>query len=219
MIATGRSMSYVKNHDDNMHKHRQTPRLGRGADGVPETRRRYVERLRNPYAWLGTGHTEDGSDHLEHVTHVELSQKERDYLSRLQNPYARLAFEGADAPLPASAEDSVGNDPAKSSTGFAASRKASLPSVSKVEFRRRCRLIFSQYIPALERGKIRSHHRDFISRNESRTPEERGMILEALQRYDLSTIPGLSAQFNRERDPFTERKLRKIENLAEKVRS
>jgi hypothetical protein len=70
-------------------------------------------------------------------------------------------------------------------------------------------------MPALEKGRLRDHHRDFIVRNESRSPETRHRLLALLAKYDLATHPGLTGQFNRERDVFTEQKLRTIERDAE----
>lgn len=91
-------------------------------------------------------------------------------------------------------------------------------ALSKAEYRARCRRIFRQYIPAIEQGRLRTHHRDFITRNESRSPTDRLRIVMALEKYDLSDVPGLTAQFNRERDPFTEAKLQEIERQLDDVK-
>jgi hypothetical protein len=45
--------------------------------------------------------------------------------------------------------------------------------LSKTEFRSACRAIFGYYIPAIENGRLRAHHREFIIRNESSSGEKR----------------------------------------------
>ena len=85
---------------------------------------------------------------------------------------------------------------------------------SKADFIAGCRRIFSQYIPQLEKGHLRDEHRDFITRNASRSPTLRFKLLQALRRYDLSDLPGAQPQFNREDDRLTAKKLIDIEQAV-----
>lgn len=87
--------------------------------------------------------------------------------------------------------------------------------LSKAEFIARCRRIFRQYMPALETKGLRTHHRDFITRNLSGPATRRARLAQHLEKYDLSEIVGIDPQFNREKDPFAEAKLREIERLAD----
>lgn len=84
-------------------------------------------------------------------------------------------------------------------------------SLSKNGFQRGCRDIFVRYIPELEKGRLRDHHRAFIARHEDRAGPARYALLAELKRYDLSDLPGLHSQFNREDEAFTEAKLLEIE--------
>lgn len=83
--------------------------------------------------------------------------------------------------------------------------------LSKRDFEVGCRRLFQQYMPPEEGKMIRAHYRDFISRNANRSPEMRSSILGGLMKYDISDAGNLSPQFNREGDPFTDKKLRAIE--------
>jgi hypothetical protein len=86
--------------------------------------------------------------------------------------------------------------------------------LSKTEFRSACRAVFGNYIPAIENGRLRAHHREFITRNESCSGEKRFRLYSELKRYDLTSIPGITPQFNRERDAFTGAKLQEIERVV-----
>lgn len=136
------------------------------------------------------------------------------YVRRLQNPYAWLGV--LDDPDLVKHVPAVGL-PAHRRRQPQSSATDSAGTVSKAEFRNICRRVFCQYIPQAEGRRIRQHHRDFILRNESRSPRVRHALLSALQKYDLSDIPGVTTQFNRERDPYTEEKLRKLEQTIEKA--
>ena len=118
-----------------------------------------------------------------------LTDNEKRYVQKLGNPYACL---------------SIGLAP----------KQAKLPVVSARAFVAECTRILRQYIPSAENGRLRPHHRAFIDRNSVKEPLARRSILERLQEYDLSTTPGLEAQFNRERLEFTAEKLLKIEQIA-----
>lgn len=83
--------------------------------------------------------------------------------------------------------------------------------ISQTAFETGCRRIFGQYIPLLERGRLRPEHRDFIARNRSRSATVRFKLLEALCRYDLTDLPPMQPQFNREDDRLTAKKLAEIE--------
>jgi hypothetical protein len=152
-----------------------------------------LRKLGNPYASLQLSDEDEGA-----VVHPANSPKELT-LELTQNPWATLYY-GADDPV---------DVPATASPTHA---KASVSvKLSKAEFRQACRAIFRCYIPEIEKGRIRDHHRNFIVRNESRSATKRFQVLEALRRYDLSSVPGFQAHFNRERDAFTDAKLREIE--------
>jgi hypothetical protein len=84
--------------------------------------------------------------------------------------------------------------------------------ISRTDFRSECTRIFMPYIPPHLPRRILQHHRDFIARNERRSPGERYRVVAELRRYDLSSTPGIVPQFNRElRTDLTEEKLRRIE--------
>jgi hypothetical protein len=87
------------------------------------------------------------------------------------------------------------------------------PRMSKEQFRATARRIFRGYIPRTENPVLRPHHRDFITRNEDRSSEERASLIAQLSRYDLSDLRA-QGQFNRERDALTVDKLIQIEKDA-----
>lgn len=154
-----------------------------------------LRKSENPYASL------ELVDTAEPTQGQTFADRRRAYIRLLGNQYASLSLvDQLEEETPAVLQKATG------------SRRA----CSKAEFRATCRKIFLGYIPALENGKLREHHRDFITRNESRSPDVRYRLLVELQKYDLSSHPGLRAQFNRERDIWTEEKLRKIEKDTEK---
>lgn len=159
-------------------------------------RRAYIRRLENPYASL-----EIPEDDFEVVQASDLSDKERLYRLR-GNPYAKLAMEEGGE------EDAV-------STPIVRQPVTPAPqSLSKKDFESRCRRIFGLYIPPLEKGRLRPHHRRFIERNGTRSPTARARLVRELEKYDLSSLHGVKAYFNRERDVFTEAKLQQIERLV-----
>lgn len=88
--------------------------------------------------------------------------------------------------------------------------------LSKVDFVAGCRRLFAQYIPSMERGRLRPEHRDFITRNSSRSAKIRFRLLKELRRYDLSDLPDVQPQFNREDDRLTAKKLIEIEQAVAK---
>jgi hypothetical protein len=153
----------------------------------------------------------------------------RSQLSRMENPYATLYFNDDGSAGTASAGrqqfsrsrnpyawhyycDSECDDNAVlSSEPPAATRNTRRPTVTKSDFEASCRAIFRAYIPALENGRLRSHHQEFILRNRARSPEVRFSVLEQLRRYDLSNEQNLRTHFNREEDAFTAEKLSQIE--------
>lgn len=154
-----------------------------------------LRKLGNPYASLQLSDEDEGAVNYPIKSAKELA------LQLTPNPWATLYY-GAEDPV---------NVPA---TGSPTQIKASASlKISKSEFRQACRAIFRCYIPEIEKGRIRDHHRDFIIRNESRSATRRSQVVDALRRYDLSSVPGFQAHFNRERDVFTDAKLREIEKL------
>lgn len=159
--------------------------------------------LGNPYAKLQI------FDEVEEATPVAdfrpLTDAEHAYVCRLENPYASLS-------VAAEVEESVQE---KHVPAVAVSTNdASNASISKHDFEAGCRRIFRQYIPALEKGRLRPHHRAFIMRNHSRSSALRYCMLEELRKYDLSSIRGLQVQFNREREELTADKLTQIERAV-----
>lgn len=114
---------------------------------------------------------------------------------RSGNPYASLASDVAEF----------------TDEGERVVKRCDTAATSAAEFESTCRRIFAFYIPALERGRLRAEHRDFISRNRSRSGRVRYRLLQALRRYDLSDILGIQPQFNRESDLLTLQKLKEIE--------
>lgn len=148
-----------------------------------ETQSDALKRLGNPYAKL---------QFLDNV--IETARI-------LQNPYAKEQMLFDDYPE----EILAGSSPGLAAEGGAESE------ATQREFESECRRIFRQYIPAVEKGRIRDHHRAFIDRNRSRSAKQRSGLLVELRKYDISGIKGISAQFNRERDKLTADKLAKIE--------
>ncbi len=135
----------------------------------------------------------------------------QEYLRTLGNPYASSQMFDDDDGL----EIDVAREYRLRDSLPDSSSKPVRPALSKPASRARAKRIFSQYIPALERGQLRGHHLDFITRNESCSPTKRFRLISALEKYDISTLQGLIPQFNRERDTLTESKLKEIERLAE----
>jgi hypothetical protein len=143
--------------------------------------------LGNPYASLQTF----AAPELRTLT-----ERERAYVRLLENQYAPL---------------SIGITAQGNPSSLKSPEVRVLKSVPKAEFQKECRRIFGQYIPAVEKGRLRHHHRGFISRNVGRAPGIRAALLSELRKYDLGDLPGFQARFNRERNPFTEAKLKDIE--------
>lgn len=160
------------------------------ARGKSEILKAYLKRLENPYASLQVSNDAEQKDASE-VSSVS----QRPYV---RHPYAYASME-VESDVSSSA---IAKQPVKG-------------ALAKAEFRARCRRIFEQYIPTIEKGRLRTHHRDFIARNESRSPTTRYLLINKLQKYDLSTVPGLKARFNRERELLTDEKLKQIERLVD----
>jgi hypothetical protein len=133
----------------------------------------------------------------------------REALRRLGNPYAKLSVLGDPDDAEADGLLAQAHDLRNQSSPDV--RHLGVP---KAVFLAECRRIFRQYIPPVENGRLRAHHRAFIVRNESRSPETRHRLLVQLRRYDLSDVPGMQARFNRERSELTEEKLRQVEQAV-----
>lgn len=86
--------------------------------------------------------------------------------------------------------------------------------ISKKGFQDGCRRILLQYVPPTEGRVLRSHYRDFITRNELRSSEQRFRLLEELSKYDVSASGNLKPHFNLDAELFTAAKLQEIERLA-----
>src|SRR5205809_6161751 len=104
-----------------------------------------LRRLGNPYASLQIGDEVEVDDDFEVLT-----DEQHTYIHRLENQYAILSV--------------ALRAPEKSAEVSAATEEQPL---SKADFDKECRRIFRPYIPALEKGRLRPHHRDFITRNHS----------------------------------------------------
>jgi hypothetical protein len=130
------------------------------------------------------------------------SPEAQKYLTKLCNPYAAEQIFGE------------GRDLARDELATGAPTPGKAGKLSKAEFRAACRAIFGHYIPAIEKGRLRTHHREFITRNESSSGETRFRLCSELKRYDLSSITGIHSHFNRERDALTDAKLREIERIV-----
>jgi len=175
----------------------------------------YLRLLGNPYAKT---QIEGFDEELEGVSQRDLAgaahadeplrdptAAEREYVRNLGNQYAILSVAVPSAVEPAST-GGVSTAPSTES-----STKGAL---SKADFVDECRRIFVQYIPSVEKGRLRPHHRHFITRNQNRASAVRYALAHHLRRYDISNISGAAAQFNRERDELTDHKLKQIERLA-----
>lgn len=161
----------------------------------------YLSRLGNPYACLQVcddvpESTESHAETLAGIASTEIPDH--------QNPYAHHYY-----------HTELGNQDDVASTASAPWVKGSnARPVSQVRFRRECRRIFLHYIPAIEKGRLRPHYLAFMNRNAKRSGAVRSALLGQLRKYDLSDIPGLKAQFNRERAELTVDKLLAIENAV-----
>jgi hypothetical protein len=148
------------------------------------------KRLEDPYAY-----SEDLEEHA------------RSALYRSGNPYATLA--GWDGSEDGIASASVLVPQVKAPSAPIRSIKEEL---SKADFRAECQRIFLPYVPPHLPRRIPQHQRDFIARNERRSPSVRFRLAESLRRYDLSSTPGISPQFNRELPiEISDLKLRRLE--------
>ena len=159
----------------------------------------------NPYASLQVDDFEPETEAVTATAPVALALAPtndtliRRYVRISQDPYAALAF--------ADDEDAVAQQPVA-----ALSSKLARCEYRKISSGRRP-AAFLRFILAAENGVLRSHHRDFIVRNENRSGEARARLIDQLSRYDLTDLP-LHGHFNRERDPFTIGKLSQIEKAA-----
>lgn len=142
---------------------------------------------------------ENGSDSVSAYT-----KEERAALRRGGNPYAFIR-DGSEDTANLTDNFSVPEAPP------CAHAIAKSTSLSKLDFERESRRIFGQYMPVMEKGKLRQEHRDFISRNSSRNGQERFALLAGLRKYDLSDL-GVRPLFNRERAALTDEKLLEIES-------
>jgi hypothetical protein len=150
-------------------------------------------------------------------------------LRRLRNPYASLQFEEGTSDEETSAHALWKRSENPYAQDFYLNKQVAEPSIeslssppeprtlSQVDFEKRARAIFRQYIPAEERGALRPHYREFIERNKPRSPQSRFKLIGQLRRYDLSDLGGIKSQFNREEEAFTIEKLLEIEAKADAI--
>lgn len=128
--------------------------------------------------------------------------EQAEYHRRLQDPYASLST-GLPEHRTSGAATATLEEPGLKATA------------TKEFFEAEARRILGLYIPGTERGgQLRPHHRAFITRNLVRSSAERFRVLRELRKYDLSSMPGFEARFNREEDDLTEAKLKELEKAA-----
>jgi hypothetical protein len=167
----------------------------------------YIYLLGNPYAkeqLIGLEEQQPGLTQQSADADLRpATADERAYARRQQNQYALLSVAISDVKAAPSAAPSSA-DELKDQLG----NKATL---SKNDFIAGCRRIFRHYIPSVERGRLRRHHRDFITRNQNRSASTRQLLMQELSKYDLSAVPGVEVRFNREREDLTDQKLKQIE--------
>ena len=166
-----------------------------------ENARAYVRLLQNPYASLSI------QDEPEESIPVETTlEQKRTYFRKLENPHAHSEVFGESTAI----QESVEAKPTPLVSPKGANRQ-----ISKRDFQDGCRRILLQYTPPDEGPVLRQHYRDFISRNENRSPEQRFRFLNELGKYDISTSGNFKPQFNREQELLTARKLEQIERAVE----
>ncbi len=161
----------------------------------------YLRRLGNPYAKLQILGEDDIRPDLELRAPTA---EERAYAVLQGNQYTVLSVAIADS---ASVSDAV-------RPGAGSIERPGRAALSKADFIAESTRILRSYIPSVERGRLRQHHRHFILRNQNRSPAERYLLAQELSKYDIGASSGVEARFNRERDELTEQKLRQIEKSA-----
>jgi len=153
----------------------------------------FLRKLGNPYAKLSI--LDDPEDVPDPV---------RKWIRASQNPYASLQVVGSDETAGAASETA-------SSKSHLLFENRQAPRVSKEAFIARCRRIFEQYVPLQQgRRKLDPEYTSFIAENSTRSPEERGRVLEELQKYDLSFLGNVTPYLNRERKDALKAKLKRI---------
>jgi hypothetical protein len=121
------------------------------------------------------------------------------------NPYANVHFEdhqGTEAQGAETTERSV-------------RQQNAVRTATKQEFRETCASILMRYSPLSMKGRLRPHHREFITRNEAKSPESRYKLLDGLRQFDLAQIRGLETYLHREDDLCSEAELRAIEDSVD----
>lgn len=166
-------------------------RLGRNSLTI----RAYLRDLGNPYASLQMFDENDGAFMRSNEVAIQKVRVS-------QNPYSVHYYLDDEPKETAAVVDT------------APFRHSPLKGMPKAEFRKVCSAFFKSYTPEIENGRIGDIYRNFIARNELRSPISRARIIVALRRYDLSGMHGFRPHFNRERGPKTEAKLGEIERLA-----
>lgn len=162
--------------------------------------RAYLRKLRNPYA---TEQLDEGTN--EPVRAAKPSAHD----PRLSAPNSPPEIERSDVWISQDPYASLSSEPPRRQ--LRALRAVAKSTCSRTAFRTGCSRIFHFYTHAPGRGSLREEHIAFIARNEDRSPEIRYELLRELQRFDLSDVPGLKPQLNREKDALTEEKLKTLE--------
>jgi hypothetical protein len=195
-------------------------------DETPQNVRAYLKRLGNPYASTQIDGFQDELayevvDSPRAVRRTpksfsaasERTAEQRDLFAQALEPVDETQRSGNPYASLAHTEDKE-QDNCAVSNGATVLPDFHKAAASKSEFESGSRRIFAQYIPALERGRLRPEHRDFIIRNKSRPAGVRFRLLQALRKYDLTQVSGIQPQFNRESEPLTIQKLREIESTV-----
>jgi hypothetical protein len=167
---------------------------------LDENVRAALRLMQNPYAKLSLIEDKEFVSTGEEPT----MEQKKAYFRKLQNPHAHSSI--FDEP---GQESQSGTTP-----GLDPGKVTRVSRLSKKQFEDDCRRIFLQYIPHAEGRVLRPHHREFITRNANRSPEQRFRLLEELAKYDISTSGNFKPHFNRERELFTVKKLREIEKAV-----
>ena len=148
----------------------------------------------------------------------QFARRQRDYIRRLGNPYAGGQLHFTDA--------NHGAEPyVRHPYAFAAKELDEMPAASKAapkvrkarlsvaDYRKQCGRIFSQYVEEVRGRKLPDRFREFIDRNESRSPSGRAAIVRGLSKYDLGDLR-VAGQFHRAPADLTDGKLAEIEQEA-----
>jgi hypothetical protein len=192
-----------------------------GKSHWPSRESRPMSKSGNPYAFVDRDMAADDAAVPISSTNVsrsrigkrsQLDERQHDLFSQLSVPLPRESVRSGNPYANVPNDDEVRSQIANAANASAAGAPS---TATKQEFRDSLTLMFSRYSPVLIRNRLRPHYREFIARNESRTPAQRFEIISSLRKYDLSGLRGLTTYLNRDDDPFTEGVLKAIEETID----